>query len=104
MVWYYGFFRRVDGFVEAGLPWTGQLISYQAGDDGDYEKGFGKPTNELIQSIADSDTQSIVGGGDTTALINKLGIEDQFSFVSTGGGAMLEFIQNRTLLGIEALK
>ncbi|MBU1557543.1 phosphoglycerate kinase [Patescibacteria group bacterium] len=70
---------------------------------GDYEKGFGKPTNDLIQAIAGSGIQSIIGGGDTTALINELGIEGKFTFVSTGGGAMLEFLQNKTLPGIEAL-
>ncbi len=71
---------------------------------GDYERGFGKPTNELIQSIADSNAESFIGGGDTTALINQLGIEDKFTFVSTGGGAMLDFLQHKTLPGIEALK
>ena len=70
---------------------------------GDYEKGFGKPTAELIRIIGNSDVNSIVGGGDTTAIISNLGIEDQFTFVSTGGGAMLDFLLNETLPGIKAL-
>jgi phosphoglycerate kinase len=45
----------------------------------------------------------MVGGGDTLAAIKKLQIEDQFTFVSTGGGAMLDFLADETLIGIEAL-
>lgn len=71
---------------------------------GDYEKGFGQPTKELIKAIAESTVTSIIGGGDSTALVNKLGIEKDFTFVSTGGGAMLEFLINETLPGIQALE
>ncbi len=71
---------------------------------GDYEKGFGKSTEELIKAIAKSKTISIIGGGDSTAFVNRLGIEDKFTFVSTGGGAMLEFLLNETLPAIKALK
>jgi len=70
---------------------------------GDYEKGFGKPTEEIIKAISESEAETIIGGGDTTALINDLKIEEKFSFVSTGGGAMLEFLMNETLQGIESL-
>ena len=48
--------------------------------------------------------KSIVGGGDTLAAIAKLGVEDKFTFVSTGGGAMLDFLAQGTLPGIEALE
>ena len=71
---------------------------------GDYEKGFDKSTEKLIKTIANSKITSIIGGGDSTAFVNKLKIEDKFTFVSTGGGAMLEFLLNETLMGIEAIK
>jgi phosphoglycerate kinase len=47
---------------------------------------------------------SIVGGGDTIASINKLELNDNFTFISTGGGAMLDFLVNESLPGLDALK
>lgn len=77
--------------------WNGPL--------GDFEiKGFEKGTEALAKIIAASRIKSIVGGGDTVAAIRKLGILDKFFFVSTGGGAMLEFLSKGTLPGIEALE
>jgi phosphoglycerate kinase len=52
---------------------------------------------------ADREVVSMVGGGDTLAAIANLGIEDKFTFVSSGGGAMLDFLAKGTLVGIEAL-
>jgi len=46
----------------------------------------------------------VIGGGDTTALISKLKIEDKLGFVSTGGGATLDFLSKGTLPGIRVLK
>ena len=68
--------------------------------------------NEIIKEIAEKIAEvtqnkgvySVVGGGDTVAAINKLGLMDKFSFVSTGGGAMLQFLAEGTLPGTEALK
>ncbi len=74
------------------------------GPVGNFEKGFSSMTNDLAQMIADSGVRSIVGGGDTLAAISGLGIMDKFTFVSSGGGAMLDFLANGTLPGIEALK
>lgn len=76
--------------------WNGPL--------GDYEKGFSQGTENLAKAIVDSGVQSIVGGADTIAVVSKLGLLDKFSFVSTGGGAMLDFLAKGTLPGIEALK
>ncbi len=77
--------------------WNGPL--------GEYEHGFKEPTLKIAESIAGtSDAFSVVGGGDTVAAISELGMEQRFSFVSTGGGAMLDFLANETLPGIEALK
>ena len=77
------------------------------GPVGDYELGFYDKTEQLAEIIAEATSngvESIVGGGDTLASIKKLGLEDKFTFVSTGGGAMLDFLVNETLPGIEALE
>lgn len=74
------------------------------GPMGLYEGGFDEWTRELAKEIAKSDAQSIVGGGDTLATIQDENLGDDFSFISTGGGAMLEYLLNGTLPGIEALE
>ena len=68
-----------------------------------YEDGFAKGTKKFLKEIAESDALSIVGGGDTIALITKMKLENEFTFVSTGGGAMLDFIVDGELPGITAL-
>ena len=68
-------------------------------EEGDFDKG----TKIVAKAIANSNAKTIVGGGDTVAVINKMGILDKFTFVSTAGGAMLEFLANGTLPGIEAI-
>lgn len=65
---------------------------------------FSKGTEEILKAIAKTNSFSIIGGGDMTQVINKLGLIDKFSHVSTGGGAMLEFLSGEKLPGIEALK
>lgn len=80
----------------AFVLWNGPL--------GNFEAGFDKGTLSLAQAIAGSDAESIVGGGDTLASIKKLNLESTFSFISTGGGATLDFLANETLPGVEALK
>jgi 3-phosphoglycerate kinase len=77
------------------VVWNGPL--------GNYEAGYTEYTEKLAHIIADSQAISIVGGGDTLASIEKLGLMDTFTFVSTAGGAMLDFLVNETLPGIEAL-
>ena len=76
--------------------WNGPL--------GEYEAGFDQGTIELAQTLAECDAETIIGGGDSLAVVSKLGLLERFSFVSTGGGAMLEFLANGTLPGIEALQ
>lgn len=75
--------------------WNGPL--------GNYERGFVDTTEALARSIAASRVRSVVGGGDTVAAIDNLNLLDKFSFVSTGGGAMLDYLIKGTLPGIEAL-
>ncbi len=67
------------------------------------EREYSKETLRLAQAIVNSQSYSIVGGGDTIAFLNKEDILDKFSFVSMGGGAMLEFLAGENLPGIEAL-
>lgn len=70
---------------------------------GNYEKGFDAATKSVLKAMAASKAMTIVGGGDSVAMVNKLKMEKDFSFVSTGGGAMLEYLANGTLPGIKAL-
>ncbi len=74
------------------------------GPFGNYEIGFVDATNEFAQAVATSHAHSVIGGGDTVAAIESLGLLPHFSFVSTGGGAMLDFLAKGTLPGIEALQ
>ena len=65
---------------------------------------FGHGTETLARAIADSDAFSIAGGGDTLAAIAKYGISDRISYISTGGGAFLEFLEGKTLPAVEILE
>jgi 3-phosphoglycerate kinase len=67
-------------------------------------KKYAKGTKEILKTIAESKAFSVVGGGDMTQIINKLGLIEKFNYVSTGGGALLDFIADGKLVGIEALK
>lgn len=77
------------------ILWNGPL--------GYYEGGFDAATKACAKLVAESDAFSVVGGGDTVAAIESLGLSDKFGFLSTAGGAMLEFLEKGTLPGIEAL-
>lgn len=80
----------------AFVLWNGPL--------GNFERGFKEPTELLAKALSDLKVPTIVGGGDTIASITALNLTDKFTFVSTAGGAMLEFLEAGTLPGIEALK
>jgi len=73
------------------------------GPMGNYEKGFKEGTVALSKLIGGSKAESVVGGGDTLASIKELNLMDEFTFISTGGGAMLDLLLNGTLPGIQAL-
>jgi len=64
---------------------------------------FAEGTKKIANAIADSDAYSLAGGGDTIAAIDKFNIADKISYISTGGGAFLEFIQENTFPVIELL-
>ena len=68
------------------------------------EKRFLKGTEEIAKAIIKSGAFSVVGGGETVEFINKIGLIDKFNHISTGGGAMLEFLSGEKLPGIESLK
>lgn len=78
------------------ILWNGPL--------GNYENGFVQGTEALARVIAGTRARTIVGGGDTIAAIEALGLSGQFSFISTGGGAMLDFLAKGTLPGLEVLR
>ena len=65
---------------------------------------FGEGTKGLGLAIANSDAFSIAGGGDTLAAVDKYGIEDGVSYISTGGGAFLEFLEGKVLPAVEMLE
>ncbi|MBK1680672.1 phosphoglycerate kinase [Rhodocyclus tenuis] len=65
---------------------------------------FGEGTKTLAHAIADSQGFSIAGGGDTLAAIAKYGIADRIGYISTGGGAFLEFLEGKTLPAVAALE
>jgi phosphoglycerate kinase len=77
------------------ILWNGPL--------GLFEKGYMGSTRSVAGLIADASGYSIVGGGDTVAAIRELGLAERFSFLSTGGGAMLDFLVDGKLPGVDAL-
>lgn len=77
------------------IVWNGPM--------GEFEKGFNIGTKEIANAISASNAYTIAGGGDTVAFLEKEGLIDKFSFVSVGGGAMLEFLSGDKLPGLEAL-
>jgi phosphoglycerate kinase len=65
---------------------------------------FGEGTKVLAEAIAASNAFSVAGGGDTLAAIDKYGVADRISYISTGGGAFLEFVEGKTLPAVAILE
>ena len=78
------------------ILWNGPL--------GWYENGYVEGTEKLLKILAACKAETIIGGGDTAVLVDKKKMSDKFTFVSTGGGATLDFLAKGTLPGIKALK
>ncbi|HRY52364.1 MAG TPA: phosphoglycerate kinase [Candidatus Portnoybacteria bacterium] len=87
-----------------GIIQRAQIILWN-GPMGFFEnEAFGHGTRAIAEAIAGSGAFSITGGGETVSYLDKLKLTDKFSFVSTGGGAMLEFLAGEPMPGIEALE
>jgi phosphoglycerate kinase len=104
-----------DGWIAVDIgPRTAQAYAAEAlragtlfwnGPMGVFEiDAFGKGTEAVARAVADSDAISVVGGGDSLAALNRLGLGPRISHLSTGGGASLEFVQGLTLPGVAALE
>lgn len=77
------------------ILWNGPL--------GKYEAGGGGSTEAVAKLIAESNSFSVLGGGDTVAAVESLGLNEKFSHISTGGGAMLTYLENGTTPALTAL-
>ncbi|MEO7326871.1 MAG: phosphoglycerate kinase [Dokdonella sp.] len=90
--------RYADLIAKAGsVVWNGPVGVFEF-------DAFGKGTETLARAVAASGAFSIAGGGDTLAAIEKYGIADKVSYISTGGGAFLEFLEGKELPAVTALK
>jgi phosphoglycerate kinase len=71
---------------------------------GVFEKpAFAAGTVAIARAVAGSAAFSVVGGGDTIAAVNQAGVSDRIGYISTAGGAFLEFLEGRALPGVDAL-
>jgi phosphoglycerate kinase len=90
--------RYAEIIAKAGtVVWNGPVGVFEF-------DAFGKGTQTVAQAIAQSSAFSIAGGGDTLAAVDKYGIADGVSYISTGGGAFLEFLEGKELPAVTALK
>lgn len=88
-----GFFELVRG---------SRLVVYN-GPLGDYEDGFDEGTKALLTTLSRCGAKVIIGGGDTVTLARRMKLLKKFTFVSTGGGAMLDYLVDGRLPGVDAL-
>jgi phosphoglycerate kinase len=91
--------RRFAGILKSAgtIIWNGPVGVFEF-------DAFGEGTKVLAEAIATSDAFSVAGGGDTLAAIDKYGVRDGISYISTGGGAFLEFVEGKTLPAVEMLE
>lgn len=90
---------ELDGILQEAktIIWNGPVGVFEFDQ-------FGGGTERLSKAIAGSDAFSIAGGGDTLAAVDKYGIADRVSYISTGGGAFLEYVEGKKLPAVEMLE
>ena len=93
------FFNSIETlFNEAAtIIWNGPMGLFE-------EDNFSFGTKALASMVANSDAYSVIGGGDTISAASKAGILDSIDYISTAGGAFLEYIEGKSLPALEALK
>ncbi|TSC69258.1 MAG: phosphoglycerate kinase [Parcubacteria group bacterium Gr01-1014_56] len=103
---------QLEGMFDIGpktkAAWVGEVKEARFvlwnGPVGWFEKGYGEATYALAQALVDSGVGAVIGGGDTAAAVVKFPFDPEKVFISTGGGATLEFLAHGTLPGIEVLR
>lgn len=78
------------------IIWSGPMGAYE-------REEFSRGTRRIAQAVVDSGAYTVIGGGDTEAALTKFGLVDKIDYISSGGGAMLFFLAEGTLPGIEAI-
>lgn len=88
-------YKEVLGDVQTVL-WNGPMGVYEMDK-------FARGSNEIAHFVADSYATTVVGGGDTADLVQRIGVDDEMTFISTGGGASLELLEGKVLPGVKSL-
>lgn len=88
-------YKEVLGDVQTVL-WNGPMGVYEMDK-------FARGSNEIAHFVADSYATTVVGGGDTADLVQRIGVDDEMTFISTGGGASLELLEGKVLPGVASL-
>jgi len=79
------------------IVWNGPMGVFES-------EAFKKGTMEIANAVANSSAFSLVGGGDSVRAVHQAGVSDKISYISTGGGAFMEFMEGKTLPGVAALE
>ena len=88
-------YREVLGDVQTVL-WNGPMGVYEM-------DRFARGSNKIAHFVADSYATTVVGGGDTADLVQRVGVDEEITFISTGGGASLELLEGKILPGVKSL-
>lgn len=88
-------YRQVLGDVQTIL-WNGPMGVYEM-------ERFARGSNKIAHFVADSYATTVVGGGDTADLVQRIGLDEEITFISTGGGASLELLEGKVLPGVKPL-